>query len=161
MTPVDSLNSFDTAYGAAVLSSAARAQRAVVILDPSDVEDLIREAVDSDLWAEASADPAPEQLLGIARHEHTPALQVTEGAGLSAFDTLLEGDAFAIESVVAALRPPHPQASVLVGGFARSDCVRRAATALAAGGWKVSLCEHTTLPLDRRGLAAYSSRTSG
>ena len=147
---------FDAAYGRQVLAAAAQAKHTVVLLDPSDVEILAAYAAEGDLCAGAVA---PElslaQLQVLAGADGGEVLAVTEGAPLAAFELALEGDAYAVEEMVASLRPPHPGATVLLGGFARHDCVRRAKQTLNAGGWTVRLCARTVLPLNPQGFGAY------
>jgi hypothetical protein len=149
---------FDAAYGWQVVMAAADAGRAVVLLDPSDTEALIEDAAAANLYEGSDADVLTlTGLQTLATKNGGDALCVTEGAPLAAFSTVLEGDAYQVEELVATLTPPYAGATVLVGGFARHDCVRRAEETLQAGGWSVSLCARTVLPLNSQGFGAYLS----
>jgi len=142
---------FDAAYGVQIVAATARAERSVVLLDPSDVESLFEDGEDLldgteslDALKDASQTP-----------EGRDALLVGGGAPLVVFDEVLEGDPGQIKDVLAHLVPPQPGAKALLGGFARHDCVKRAAQVLRGRGWQVEICEMTTLPLKSQGLWRY------
>jgi hypothetical protein len=139
---------FDAAYGDKVMTQVGAAERAVAILDPYDIENLLEEELLGD-------NATVTELLEFDTHKKTDCLLVTEGVPLRSFDALLEADPSSLKGAVAGLTPPHEGACVLLGGFARSDCVARTQEAMRALGWETEVCEETTLPLSDQGILSY------
>jgi len=139
----DAFADLDRAYGRVVAGRIARARRAIRLLDPAEVELMLEELADSGRPAESLDDLQDS------------GVEIVEGVAAREFE-LIEGDAFGVEEAVqAALSGKGEDASVLVGGFARADCVRRAIEALGDAGHDARECPLTTmpLPLERTDLA--------
>ena len=79
--------------------------------------------------------------------------------GLSAEGwTCLDCEPVQVGRIVRAYFAKGEPGRVTVAGFARRDCVARAASALAKLGYEVTLDERATLPLSAEGAAAYLAR---
>ena len=154
------IGDFDAAYGRMVLAQAARADRRVAILDPMDVECLAEDAAFHDLL-DGDLPAGPDGLTALAALAETPGgrahLRVTVGVPTAGWE-LHEADSGRVAHTGRdALRGLPAGARVLVGGYARRDCVKRVADTLARHGYRVDVCETTTLPLLAAGIAAYPS----
>lgn len=137
----DTFRDLDRAYGRAVAKRIARAWRALCLLDPAEVELLVLEAID---------DGEEIEDLDDLRNSSASILDGVKARDLD----LLEGDTFAVEEAVVAALSDEPAGSIIyVGGFARSDCVRRAIEALRGAGLDARECPVTTMPLRRSALA--------
>lgn len=144
---------FDSRYGTMVREQAARGARKVAILDEFEIEALIEEAADRDLLDDDPGQVSLDELRVAC--ERCNELQLTVGAPAAGFELVQAGALEVTQAARETLRDLPAGARVLVGGFARHDCVARVAAGLKRAGLDVTICELTTLPLRNQGAAQY------
>ena len=153
---MDRTGGFDAAYGAQVAAAAGSADRRVALLDGLSWGWLVEEAegaLDIELSAGADADT-----LQRAAERAGEGAQLTVGVAAAGWE-LVGAEPFNVaERAVHALVDLPAGARVLVGGFARRDCVARAADALRHAGYRADICPMTALPLPATSVDRYLTR---
>lgn len=142
---------FGAAYGAMVERVSGQADRRVVILDPSDVESLVETGGWEGLLDEDIPFSGPEALAAIAQAAATPGgrehLQLTEGVPACGWELHEAYPGRVAHTGRDALKDLPAGARVLVGGYARHDCVKRTCDTLRRHGLDAQVCDVTALPL--------------
>jgi hypothetical protein len=146
---------FDTRYGKQVMVKSQACRERIVVLDEHGVERLVEQLVDNDVITEDELqDISSQALLDLAAS--TSQGELVCGVSYKGWSIHQADPREVARAAVKAVGHLDSKARILVGGFARRDCVSRSVKALHNRGYYVAVCDMTTLPLSNIGIEHYA-----